>query len=50
MHSYDYILDLLYFLIKRKYYDWNKQNNNAQLNNNFVRKDINADFYEGFTD
>ena len=45
LHS-AYLSDLIYFLSKGKFYDW-KSRYNPQVNGS-LRKDIDADFYEGF--
>ena len=49
IHYYNFSYDLIYFLLNGKFNDWKTQiNDNLQLNNESLRKDINADFYEGF--
>ena len=48
IHSCEYSYDLLYFILNGKFYDWKTQNNKNTLISRPLKKDINADFYEGF--
>ncbi|KAK8897368.1 hypothetical protein M9Y10_015312 [Tritrichomonas musculus] len=49
-YYHDYLYDLFCFLMSEKLYEWKMQNDNVHVNNKSLRKDINADFYEGFYD
>ena len=50
-HGSYFLFDLFYYLTYGEFYDWKNQNIlYSQSNNKSLRKDINADFYEGFND